>query len=160
MENNFNKNANCIFYANYFKSTVGEIAMKLCYFNTFQHFQILLQVIEKHSKVEISLRRRWKKKLSRLACLLGSSWVRFTFDNQILTRWKQTQWVRTNWVCILAHSFDSLCFPGCSWKNAVQRKCLLLAPDAFPSHCIWGHTETNTNNVLRHVLTSHSGITQ
>lgn len=62
--------------------------------------------------------------------------------------------------CHLAHSFDSLCFPGCSWKNAVQRKCLPLVPDAFPFQSIWGHTETNTINALSRVLPSHSGVTE
>lgn len=148
------------FYSNYFKSTVGEIAMKLCYFNSFQHFQILLRVIDKCSKVEISLRRRGRKNVVQ-TCF--STWI---FLSKIYFWQPNSHEVEANPMgqnqlsCHLAHSFGSLCFPGCSWKDAVQRKCLLLVSGAFPFQSIGGHTETNTIDVLWHVLTSHSGVTE
>lgn len=98
MENN--KTAICIFCSNYFNSTVGEIAMKV-----FQKFSTFSNPTSGHRQ----MLKGWnspqeegekKKKLSRLAGSLLSSWVRYSFDKQILTRWKQTQWFRTHWVVI------------------------------------------------------------
>lgn len=44
---------------------MGEIAMKLCYFNNFQHFQILLLVTDRCSKVENPFREGKKEKTER-----------------------------------------------------------------------------------------------
>lgn len=175
MEKKLQQKHKLYFYSNYFKSTVGEIAMKLCYFNNFQHFQILLLVTDRCSKVEKSLRRGGKKtdnnnnqkekknqKENKVVQTCLFTWI---FLSKVFFWQPNSHQLEANSLgqnqlsCYLAHSFDSLCFPGCFWRKAVQIKRLLLVAMHFTFRVSGDTQKPHTTNVLHHILTSHSGVT-
>lgn len=132
MENN--KTAICIFCSNYFNSTVGEIAMKV-----FQKFSTFSNPTSGHRQ----MLKGWNIPQGG-GEVVRTCWFTFIFLSKIFFWQTNSHQVEANPIvqnplsCHLAHSFGSLCFPGCSWKNAIQRKCLPLVPDAFPFQSIWG----------------------